>query len=98
MQYTSTLLLLIACGWMLHQVAAHGYLAVPVSRNLYARQQGTFYDEMSGNGLGQGGTSGGPGELSMSTSSPARMCSTHAAVAHELAASVGTTSLAVVLL
>jgi hypothetical protein len=54
------LLLGLACWSMPQNTAAHGYLAVPVSRNLYARQQNTFYDEMSGNGLGFGNT-GGPG-------------------------------------
>jgi hypothetical protein len=54
-------LLGLACWSMLQETAAHGYLAVPVSRNLYARRQGTFYDEMSGNGLGLSGSTGGPG-------------------------------------
>lgn len=49
--------LVLAC-WLPSGVDAHGYLATPVSRNLYARQQGTFYDEMSGNGLGLGNTNG----------------------------------------
>jgi hypothetical protein len=52
------LLLGLACWSMPQKTAAHGYLAQPVSRNLYARKQGTFYDEMSGNGLGLGSASG----------------------------------------
>jgi predicted carbohydrate-binding protein with CBM5 and CBM33 domain len=55
-------LLGLACwSLLLQETAAHGYLAVPVSRNLYAGRQGTFYDVMSGNGLGMSGSTGGPG-------------------------------------
>ena len=54
-------LLVLACWFMVQETAAHGYLAVPISRNLYARKQGTFYDEMSGNGLGLSGSTSGPG-------------------------------------
>lgn len=59
--YKCAILLLLvglACCLLPQQTAAHGYLAQPVSRNLYARRQNTFYDEMSGNGLGFGNTNG----------------------------------------
>lgn len=58
----AAVLLSVAClALCLAPAAGHGFLAAPVSRNVYAHQQGTFYDHMSGNGLGNGNT-GGPGE------------------------------------
>lgn len=38
----------------------HGYLAQPAARNVYAYRQGTFYDPMSGNGVGTNANVGGP--------------------------------------
>lgn len=52
-------LIIVLCAGV-SQIAAHGYLEMPVSRNLYAQQQGAFWDVMSGNGLGLGNI-GGPG-------------------------------------
>jgi len=51
----SVLLLSLPCA------DAHGFLAQPASRNVYAHLQGQFYDPMSGNGVGTNGNIRGPG-------------------------------------
>jgi len=63
---TRPLLLLIClnCSVLLLRLPsadAHGFLAQPVSRNVYAHRQGTFFDPMSGNGVGTNANTGGPG-------------------------------------
>jgi predicted carbohydrate-binding protein with CBM5 and CBM33 domain len=58
------LLMWLSCSVLLLRLPyadAHGYLAQPVSRNVYAYLQRTFYDHMSGNGVGSNANTGGPG-------------------------------------
>lgn len=57
--------LLLGLVYILGTVPAargHGYLLHPAARNWVAHKQGRFWNEASGNGLGQGNTDG-PGTL-----------------------------------
>lgn len=58
------ILICLTCSVLLVRLPyadAHGFLAQPASRNVYAYLQGTFYDPMSGNGVGTTANTGGPG-------------------------------------
>jgi hypothetical protein len=52
------LLCLVCILGSLASVRGHGYLLQPAARNWVAHKQGRFWNEASGNGLGQGNTQG----------------------------------------
>lgn len=59
----SQLMLVAFITCFVSTVVGHGYLLQPASRNLLARQEQRFWNEASGNGLGQGSGPAVPGVL-----------------------------------